>query len=129
MLAVLIWNHRSWPWRTDRTALRPLWLLAVTMVVFTAVTAVAGWAVREQFRPVPDLLQVSREALARLTFTVGPVLPDGRGARGVVIAGGIIWALTLIGWLVWALYLRAPGGWRGAWAAVHAGRQPDAVAP
>jgi hypothetical protein len=64
-----------------------------------------------------------------LTFTVGPVLPDGRGARGVVIAGGIIWALTLIGWLVWALYLRAPGGWRGAWAAVHAGRQPDAVAP
>jgi len=129
VLAVLIWNRRSWPWRTDRTALRPLGLLVVTMVVFTAVTSVAIWAVREQFRPVPDLLQVSREALARLTFTVGPVVPQGDGARGVVIATGISWALTLIGWLVWALYLRAPGGWRWALAAVRTGREPDAVEP
>ncbi len=129
VLAVLLWNRRSWPWRTDRSALRPLGLLAVTMVVVTAVMSVAFWAVREQFRPVPDLLQVTREALARLTFTVGPVIPGGRGARGVVIASGIIWALTLIGWLVWALYLRAPGGWRGAWAAVRTGREPDAVEP
>ena len=127
VLAVLIWNRRSWPWRTDRTAQRPLGLLVVTMVVFTTVATVAIGAVREQFRPVPGPLQVVREALARLTFTVGPVIPQGPGARIVVIATGIIWALALIGWLVWALYLRAPGGWRGAWAAVRTGREPDAV--
>ena len=54
-------------------------------------------------------------------------MPQGTGARGVVIATGVIWALTLIGWLVWALYLRAPGGWREAWTAVRTGREPDAA--
>lgn len=129
VLTVLIVNRRSWPWRTDRTVLRPLALLSVVIIVVATLTAVAVWTVREQLRPVPDLLLVVRAALARLTFTVGPVIPQGAGARGVVIVAGIIWALTLIGWLVWALYLRAPGGWRGAWAAVRTGREPDTVEP
>ena len=126
VLAVLVINHRSWPWRTDRSVLHPLRLLIVLTMVFATLTAVAFWTVREQFRPVPDLLEVARAALARLTFTVGPVVPQGSGARAVVISTGVIWALTLIGWLVWALYLRAPGGWRGAWTAVRTGREPGA---
>ena len=129
VLAVLIWNNRAWPWRTDRTVLRPLAVLVVAMVAVTAVTSVAIWTIREQFRPVPDLLETVREALARLTFTVGPVTPQGGGARRVLIATGIIWAMSLIGWLVWALYLRAPGGWRGAWTAVRTGRQSDPTKP
>ena len=105
--------------------MRPSALVAF-MFVCLALTSVAVWTVREQFRPIPDLLEVARTALARLTFTVGPVVPQGSGARAVVIATGVLWALTLIGWLVWALYLRAPGGWRGAWTAVRTGREPGA---
>ncbi len=127
VLAVLIWNHRSWPWRADRAALRPLALLVVTMIVFIAVTSVAFRAVREQFRPVADLELVVRAALARLTFTVGPVVPQGSGARAVAISTGVIWALMLTGWLIWALYLRAPGGWRGALTAARTGREPGAT--
>lgn len=105
VLAVLIWNRRSWPWRTDRSALRPLGMLIAVMIVFIALTSVAIWAVRDQFLPVPDPLQVIREALARLTFTIGPVVPRGDGARGVIVMTGVIWAVTLTCWLVWALYL------------------------
>lgn len=105
VLAVLLWNHRAWPWRTDRTALRPIGVLIVITIVFIAVTSVAIWAVREQFQPIPDLFQVVRAASSRLTFTVGPVAPRGNGARGVIVMTGIIWAVTLTGWLIWALYL------------------------
>jgi hypothetical protein len=126
VLAVLIINNRSWPWRSDRSVLRPLAVLVAIMLVFLALTSVAVWTVREQFRPVPDLLEVARAALARLTLTVGPVVPQGSGARAVVISTGAIWALTLTGWSVWALYLRTPGGWRAAWTAVRTGREPGA---
>ena len=129
VLAVLIWNRRAWPWRTDRTIRPPLVLLLAMMAVLTAVTSAAIWAVRVQFRPVPDVLEVLRAALARLTFTVGPVVPQGDGARVVVITAGISWALILTGWLVWALYLRAPGGWRGAWTALRTGREPGPTEP
>ncbi len=80
VLAVLIWNRPAWPWRTDRSVLHPLRLLIVLTMVFATLTAVAFWTVREQFRPVPDLFEVVRAALARLTFTVGPVVPQGSGA-------------------------------------------------
>ena len=114
VLAVLIWNRRAWPWRSDRSSLRPIGLLVSIMTVFLAVTAVSIWAVREQFRPVPDLWQILRQAVARFTITTGPVVPQTGAARTVLAATGTIWAVTLIGWLIWALYLQAPGGWRGA---------------
>lgn len=72
VLAVLIWNRAAWPWRSDRTAPRPLGVLAAIMAVFAALTSVAVWAVRDQFRPVGDVPRIIREALARFTFTTGP---------------------------------------------------------
>jgi len=111
VLVVLVWNRSAWPWRTDRTALRPLALLAVIMLVFTALTSVAIWAVREQFEPSGALQQILREAVARFTFTTGPLIPQSTAARGVLALTGAIWGLTLVGWLVWALYLHGPDGW------------------
>ena len=111
VLTVLIWNRDAWPWRTDRDAVRPVALLVAMAAVYTAVSCVAIWAIREQFRPNPDLWQVLREAVARFTFTTGPLAPTGGTARGVVMLIDVIWALTLIGWLLWALYLwRRSGG-------------------
>jgi hypothetical protein len=106
VLAVLIWNRNSWPWRSDRTALRPIGLLLVAMAVFTAVTSVAIWAARAEFAPVPDLWQILLEALARFTFTTGQVLAVGVTARGVIALTGAIWGVLVVSWLVWALYLR-----------------------
>jgi phosphatidylglycerol lysyltransferase len=114
VLAVLIWNRRAWPWRSDPSTLRPAGVLTTIMVVFAAVGSVAIWAVRDQFAPVPDGWRILWEAIARFTLTTGPVVPQTDTARAVLGLTGAIWALTLTGWLVWALYLRAPGGWRGA---------------
>src|SRR5664279_261294 len=112
VLTVLIWNRDAWPWRTDRDAVRPVTLLVAMAAVYTAVSCVAIWAVREQFRPNPDLGQILREAVARFTFTTGPLAPTGGTARGVVMLIDVIWALTLIGWLLWALYVWRPTGGR-----------------
>jgi len=119
VLAVLIWNRNAWPWRSDRAAVRPLVVLVSAMALFTALTSVAIWAVREQFRPAPELWQVIREAVSRFTFTTGPLVPTGTAARGVITLTGLIWALTLVCWLVWALYIQDRPGRRvtpaGAW--------------
>jgi hypothetical protein len=112
VLGVLLWNHNAWPWRTDRSALRPLAVLAVIMVVFAAVTSVAIWAVREQFQPVGNLPEILREAVARFTFTTGPLLPQSSTARGVLAFTGVIWGVLLVGWLAWALYFPMLTGWR-----------------
>jgi lysylphosphatidylglycerol synthetase-like protein (DUF2156 family) len=110
VLVALIWNRNAWPWRSDRAALRPLALLVAVMVIFAAGTAIAVWAVREQFRTISDQWLILREALSRFTFTIGPLVPSGATARGVIAATGAIWAVTLIGWLVWALYLDGADG-------------------
>ena len=112
VLGVLLWNHNAWPWRTDRSALRPLAVLAVIMAVFAAVTSVAIWAVREQFQPVGNLQEILREAVARFTFTTGPLLPQSSTARGVLAFTGVIWGVLLVGWLAWALYFPMLTGWR-----------------
>ena len=62
------------------------------MLVFAAVTSVAIWAVREQFQPVGNLQEILREAVARFTFTTGPLLPQSSTARGVLAFTGVIWA-------------------------------------
>ena len=119
MLVVLLWNRRAWPWRTDRSSLRPVGLILLITLVCAALTSVAIWAVRAEFRPEPDLLQILRQAVSRFTFTTGPLVPSPESARGVLAFTGAIWALILIGWLIWALYVRAPGGWRGAREAIY----------
>lgn len=113
VLVVLIWNRNSWPWRSDRTALRPLAVLVVAMAVYLALTSVAIWAARDQFSPVPELWQIPLEALARFTFTPGQVVAVGGTARGVMVLTGIVWGVLLIGWLVWALFLHSGPGTRG----------------
>ena len=112
VLGVLLWNHNAWPWRTDRSVLRPLAVLAVIMLVFAAVTSVAIWAVRQQFQPVGSLPEILREAIARFTFTTGPLLPQSSTARGVLAFTGVIWGLLLVGWLAWALYYPMLTSWR-----------------
>jgi len=82
------------------------------MAVFAAVTSVAIWAVREQFQPVGNLQEILREAVARFTFTTGPLLPQSSTARGVLAFTGVIWGVLLVGWLAWALYYPMLTGWR-----------------
>ncbi|MET0864399.1 MAG: hypothetical protein ABWZ98_08680 [Nakamurella sp.] len=109
LFAVLLWNRRAWPWRTDRSAVRPLVVLACLVVVFAAATSIAIWLARDQFEPAPGVWEVAREALARFTFTIGPAQPTGPIADTVIAAAGICWATILIGWLGWALWLSVPG--------------------
>ena len=105
VLALLLWNRHSWPWRNDRAGLRPLGVLLASMAVFTAVACVAIWAARVDFRPTPNFWQILREALSRFTFTGGPLVTAGSTARTVISLIEAIWAVTLIGWLVSALYV------------------------
>lgn len=125
VLAVLLWNRNAWPWRTDRSALRPLALLVTIMIVFVALSSVAIWAVRGQFEPTGTLTPILREAIARFTFTTGPLLPQTTAARGVLAFTGVIWGAVLICWLVWALYLHGPHSW---WASHRAARGARTVA-
>ncbi|MEP6561826.1 MAG: hypothetical protein ABJD68_12240, partial [Nakamurella sp.] len=109
LLAVLIWNRRAWPWRADRTALWPLAVLACLMVICGAVTSIAIWVARDQFQPIPGLFDIARETFARFTFTIGPLLPTGPTAHTVIAFTGTLWAVTLIGWICWALWLSVAG--------------------
>lgn len=114
VLTVLVWNRRAWPLRSDRDSLRGIWPLAAITVIFGAAISVALLTVRDQFRIPVDPWLLLREVGARFTFSTGPLLPATTAARAVLAVGAVIWALALLCWLFWALYLRAPGGWRGA---------------
>jgi len=67
------------------------------------------WTAKDEFQPIPGLLDIVRETLARFTFTIGPLLPTGPTAQQIILLSGVTWAVTLIGWLGWALWLSVPG--------------------
>ena len=111
-LAVLVWWRNAWPWRRDRRALVSLSVLAVIAVVFAAATALAIWAARDGLVGESSLLDIARQTASRFTFTAGPLEADSATAHAVLGWSGVIWAVILIGWLIWALYIvpmRSPG--------------------
>ena len=104
-VAVLLWWRNAWPWRTDRRALLSLSVLAGIGIVFAAATAFAIWTARDGLVGEEGWLDIARQTASRFTFTAGPLTPDTAGARAVLGWTGVIWAVILIAWLVWALYL------------------------
>ncbi|MET3805221.1 lysylphosphatidylglycerol synthetase-like protein (DUF2156 family) [Nakamurella sp. UYEF19] len=95
---VLLVSYRSrWSWRApDGLAGRSVRRLLIAVIGFgTAVMGVIA-ILGQHFRPVPDLLDVGREAMARLTFNTGPLTPEdglARASLGVLALG---WGGTLI---------------------------------
>ncbi len=112
VLLLLATYRNTWRWRTpDGFARRSLRRVAIAMAAFGTVWVVLIWALRAHFTPTPDLLDMLREAMARMTFDVGPLTPTGGSVRFALAMVTMAWALTMIVLLsTWMYADRGPDG-------------------
>ncbi|MBM9465950.1 bifunctional lysylphosphatidylglycerol flippase/synthetase MprF [Nakamurella leprariae] len=105
VLALLVTFRRAWRWRTpDGFARRSLVRISSAVAGFVVVVGAATWLLRDHFRPVPDLLDVARHTLARLTFSPGPLAGGDPLARTATTVIALLWAVVLAGLLIGWLY-------------------------
>lgn len=114
VLVVLLRFRTHWSWRTpDGLARRSLRRVGIAGLGFGTAYIGSVAIFRQHFRPVPDVLDLLRGAMARLTFTTGLPSPQDGLARAALGVFTHAWGGTLIVLLAsWMYADRGPGAGR-----------------
>lgn len=111
VLIGLVIYRDAWQWRTpDGFAKASLYRVAAAVAAFVATWAILLWLLRNELSSAPTLVDATREAMSRFTFSTGPLHPATKLAKVTMGLATLGWAVVLIRLLIPWLYAdRGPG--------------------